>query len=115
MSSMRPGCDPDVLRLRAQDLLVHDRISLRLYFGMEEVRRRVMDGARSLSVPALLLQGMADRVVDPKGAVEFNAGTPHGMSRVITYPDAYHEVFNDLDRDRAIRDLVRWLDAVIQV
>ena len=107
--------DPDVLRLRAEDPLVHDRISPRLYFGMEEARRRVMEGARQLAVPALLLQGMADRVVDPKGAVEFNAAAPHGMSRVMTYPDAYHEVFNDLDRDQVIRDLVGWLDAVIQV
>jgi alpha-beta hydrolase superfamily lysophospholipase len=107
--------DPEVLELRREDPLVHDRISPRLYFGLEEARRRVLEEARRLAVPALVLQGMADRVLDPKGALEFNVAAPHGMSRIITYPGAYHEVFNDLDREHVVRDLVGWLDAVILV
>jgi alpha-beta hydrolase superfamily lysophospholipase len=37
------------------------------------------------------------------------------MARILTYPEAYHEIFNDLDRDQVIRDLTGWLDAVIVV
>jgi alpha-beta hydrolase superfamily lysophospholipase len=107
--------DPEVLDLRREDPLVHDRISPRLYFGFEEARKRVLGEARRLAVPALVLQGMADRVLDPRGALEFNVAAPHGMSRIITYPGAYHEVFNDLDREQVVRDLVGWLDAVILV
>jgi alpha-beta hydrolase superfamily lysophospholipase len=107
--------DPEVVQLRDSDPLVHDRITPQLYFGMDEARKRVMAEARRLAVPALLLQGMKDRIIDPKGVLEFNVAAPHGMARVITYPEAYHEVFNDLDRDQAIRDLTGWLDAVIVV
>jgi alpha-beta hydrolase superfamily lysophospholipase len=107
--------DPEVLELRRADPLLHDRISPRLYFGLDHARRRVMEEARRLAVPALVLQGMADRVIDPKGALEFNVVAPHGMARIITYPGAYHEVFNDLDREQVVRDLVGWLDAVLQV
>jgi alpha-beta hydrolase superfamily lysophospholipase len=107
--------DPEVIQGRANDPLVHDRITPQLYFGMEAARKRVMAEARRLAVPTLLMQGMKDRVVDPKGALEFNVAAPHGMARVITYPEAYHEIFNDLDRDQAIRDLAAWLDAVIVV
>jgi alpha-beta hydrolase superfamily lysophospholipase len=107
--------DPEVLELRREDPLMHDRITPRLYFGLEEARQRVLGEAKRLAIPALLLQGMADRVLDPKGVLEFNVAAPHGMVRVITYPGAYHEIFNDLDREQVIRDLVGWLDAVIVV
>ena len=105
--------DAEVVKGRQDDPLMHDRISPRLYFDFNEACQRVLRDARRLQVPALLLQGTADRVVDPKGALEFNAAAPHGMARLITYPDAYHEIFNDLARAQAIRDMSAWLDAVL--
>ena len=107
--------DPEVLALRRQDPLVHDRISPRLYFSFNEARQRVLREARRLQVPTLLLQGMGDRIVDPKGALEFKAAAPHGMVRLITYAGAYHEVFNDPGRGQAVRDLTGWIDAVLVV
>lgn len=107
--------DPEVLMARDQDPLVHNKISPRLYFGLEEARQRVLAEARRLAVPTLILQGAADRVVSPSGALELNGLAPHGMVRLITYRDGYHEVFNDLSRDEAIRDLVGWLDAILVV
>lgn len=107
--------DAEVLAQRAQDRLVHDRISPRLYFDFSEACQRVMREARRLQIPALLLQGTADRVVDPRGALEFNAAAPHGLSRLITYRDAYHEIFNDIGREQVVADLVAWLDALLVV
>jgi alpha-beta hydrolase superfamily lysophospholipase len=37
------------------------------------------------------------------------------MIRLLTYRDGFHEVFNDLDREKVIRDLTGWLDAVLVV
>jgi alpha-beta hydrolase superfamily lysophospholipase len=107
--------DPEVLAQRRDDRLVHDRISPRLYFSLNEARQRVLREARRLHVATLVLQGMGDRVVDPKGALEFNAAAPHGMARLITYPDAYHELFNEPERAQVVRDLVGWLDALLVV
>jgi alpha-beta hydrolase superfamily lysophospholipase len=58
---------------------------------------------------------MGDRIVDPKGALELSAAAPHGMVRLLTYPGAYHELFNDPDRGQVVRDLTGWLDAVLVV
>jgi len=107
--------DPEVIQRRASDPLVHDRITPQLYFGLETARGRVMAEAKRLAIPSLILQGMKDRIIDPRGALEFNVAAPHGMSRILTYPDAFHEIFNDLDRERALSDLSGWLDAVIVV
>lgn len=104
--------DPEVVRLRATDPLMHGKISPRLYFAFEEARQRVMRDARRLAIPALLLHGAADRVTDPKGSLEFTGAAPHEKVRLFTYRDAYHEIFNDLSRDLVIKDLIGWLDLV---
>ncbi|HTR96769.1 MAG TPA: lysophospholipase [Candidatus Acidoferrales bacterium] len=107
--------DPEVRELYDRDPQVHDRISPRLYFAFEEARQRCLREARRLQLPTLLLQGMADRVVDPKGALEFSGAAAHGVVRFVTLADAYHEVFNDTGREPVIRDLIAWLDAALVV
>jgi alpha-beta hydrolase superfamily lysophospholipase len=105
--------DAEVMRLRDADRLVHDRISPRLYFDFEEARQRVVRDARRLQVPTLLLHGEADRMVDPDGTRAFVAAAPKGMTKLVTFPGAYHEVFNDLGRDDVVREVVTWLDVML--
>ncbi|MCC6349525.1 MAG: lysophospholipase [Candidatus Eisenbacteria bacterium] len=107
--------DPEVVKAYREDPRVHDRISPRLYFAFNEARQRCLREARTLQVPTLILQGMADRIVDPKGALEFAGACPHGMMRFVTLKDVRHEPFNDTGREAVIRDLAAWLDAVLVV
>lgn len=107
--------DPEVVKAYRDDPRVHDRISPRLYFAFNEARQRCMREARTLQVPALVLQGMADRLVEPKGALEFAGACPHGMMRFVTLKDVHHEIFNDHGREAVIRDVAAWLDAVLVV
>lgn len=107
--------DAEVVRAYRTDPLVHDRISPRTYFAMNEAAQRCRRDIRNLQVPTLMLQGMADRVVDPKGALEAAGAAPHGMLRFVTLRDAYHEPFNDTGREAVIRDLAAWLDAALVV
>ena len=108
--------DAEVVKAYKDDPLVHDKASPRFYFAFEDARQRVMRGARQLQVPTLLMQGTADRIVDPKGALEFNGAAPHGMARLLTYAEGYHELFNDgTSRENAVRDLLGWMEAVTVV
>ena len=104
--------DPEVLTQRATDPLMHSKVSPRLYFALREAQARIMRDARRLQVPALVIQGAADRVVDPRGALEFMGAAPHGMARLVTVRDSFHEVLNEPSREATLRDLVDWLDAV---
>jgi alpha-beta hydrolase superfamily lysophospholipase len=107
--------DPEVVKAYKDDPRVHDRISPRLYFAFNEARQRCMREARTLQVPTLVLQGMGDRLVDPKGALELSGAAPHGIARFVTLKDVYHEIFNDPGREAVIKDLAAWLDAVLVV
>ena len=107
--------DPEVVRAYREDRRVHDRISPRTYFAFMEAAQRCRQGIRGLQVPTLMFQGMADRVVDPKGALEAAAAAPHDMLRFVTWSNAYHESLNDTDRPQVLRDMVAWLDAALVV
>jgi alpha-beta hydrolase superfamily lysophospholipase len=104
-----------VRKLYDEDPRVHGKISPRLYFAFNEARQRCMREARNLHVPTLLLQGMSDRVVDPKGALAFAGASSHGIVRFETLADRYHEIFNDVGRDDVVTLLAAWLDAVLVV
>jgi alpha-beta hydrolase superfamily lysophospholipase len=107
--------DAEVVKAYQDDPRVHDKISPRLFFAFEEARARVMRDARRLAVPTLLFQGMADRMIDPKGTLEFAGLCPHGMVRFETLGDTYHEIFNDLGREKVVKHMVDWLDAALVV
>jgi acylglycerol lipase len=107
--------DAEVVRAYREDRLVHDRISPRTYFAFAEAAQRCRQGIRTLQVPTLMFQGMADRLVDPKGALEAAAAAPHEMLRFVTWRDAFHETMNDLGRENVIRDVTAWLDAALVV
>lgn len=107
--------DPEVVRAYREDPRVHDRISPRTYFAFNEAAQRCRRDIRSLAVPTLMLQGMADRLVDPKGALEASGAAPHGMLRFVTLSDTYHELLNDPGREAVIADLLAWLDAALVV
>jgi alpha-beta hydrolase superfamily lysophospholipase len=105
--------DPEVVRARAEDPLMHDRVSPRLYFAFNEACQRVLRDARRLAVPALLMHGEADRVVDPSGSAAFVAAAPAQLVSHVVYPGAYHEIFNDPARDKAKADLLAWMEWVL--
>lgn len=104
--------DAEVLSLYRGDPRVHDRISPRLYFALEEARQRCLRGARSLQVPTLVLQGMDDGVVDPKGALELASAAPAERLRFHALGERRHEAFNDAGRDEAIDAIVAHLTAL---
>lgn len=104
--------DPEVIRERDADPLVHGKISPRLYHGFTEARQRVLRDARRLAIPALVMQGTGDTVVAPSGASQFHDAVPRGLARYVTYDGGFHEILNDLCRAEALRDLIAFLDSL---
>lgn len=107
--------DAEVVRAYRDDPRVHDRISPRVYFAFLEAQVRCRREIQALQPPTLVLQGMADRLVDPKGALDVFGAAPHGRMRFVTLKDTYHELFNDTGREAVLRDLIAWLDAAVVV
>ncbi len=91
----------------SQDELTHDVITLRA--GEESLR--LASEADSLlskaSLPTLVLLGGADQI----GARAWPAAESAAGVEVRSYPDARHDLFHDVGREEAVKDLCEWLDS----
>ena len=62
-------------------------------------------------LPCLLLHGGADVIVTPAASEWFFNAIPSADKQRKVYPDLYHEIFNEKERDEVIADAISWLDA----
>jgi alpha-beta hydrolase superfamily lysophospholipase len=116
--SLNAGFDPAsvsrdgaVVAANRADPLVSQAMSTRFY---QEVYLKAAPHALGrvgdLQVPFLLIQGTGDQLVSPTVAdeVDRRATVAHVVKR---YPGAYHETFNDIDREQVFTDIDTWLDS----
>jgi len=86
--------DPEVGRAYLADPLVHHRATAAFARGFGIAQAEALAGAPSLRVPLLILQGDADRVVDPVGAKAIDARLT-GVHELVMLPGYYHELLNE--------------------
>ena len=96
-----------------KDPLVHDRITARLAHFINSNGPLVVSAAPRWAVPTLLMYAGADQLVRPAGSHAFAAVAPGNKVHTQPFEGLYHEIFNEPEQDRVLRDLVDWLDATI--
>ncbi|GAB4493685.1 MAG: alpha/beta hydrolase [Anaerolineales bacterium] len=104
--------DPSVVSAYVNDPLVYTgKVTARLAAEMLSAMQRITAEAASIHLPILLLQGSADRLVNPDGAKMLyeKASTPNKTLKV--YEGLYHEVFNEPEREQVFKDMEAWLNA----
>jgi acylglycerol lipase len=103
--------DPAVVEAYLADPLVcKEKITARLGAEMLGAMERIRTEAELITLPLLIVQGGADKLVDPAGArLLYNAVTSTDK-RLIVYDGLYHEVFNEPEHDRVLADVETWLE-----
>ncbi|MBO0706986.1 MAG: lysophospholipase [Candidatus Dormibacteraeota bacterium] len=102
--------DPAVGEAYVSDPWVHDRLSAGLYGEWMRAGREVVQHARDLRTPYLLLLSPEDPIIDPRASEEFERATAVGQV-VRRYPDRWHEPLNDLGREEVFADVLAWLQS----
>jgi acylglycerol lipase len=72
---------------------------------------KVLRNAAKLKLPMLIMHGEGDRLVPPEASKLLYEGSSSDDKTVKIYPELYHEIFNEPEKDTVIADLVVWLDA----
>ncbi|MCS6994549.1 MAG: lysophospholipase [Anaerolineales bacterium] len=104
--------DEAVVRAYVNDPLVYTgKVTARLGAEMLAAMQRVTAEARTLRLPLLLLQGSADRLVDPGGARMLYEHARSTDKTLKVYDGLYHEVFNEPEREQVFADMAAWLEA----
>lgn len=103
--------DPAVVQAYRDDpLVLHGKTNARLGALLLQAIARVQADAGRIELPLLIVQGGADRLTDPAGAQTLRSLVGSGDVELELYPDAYHELFNEPDRERVLHRVSEWLE-----
>ena len=108
--------DPAVVDAYVNDPLVYTgKTTARLAAEMLKAMKRVTNQAGQINLPILILQGGEDKLVDPGGANMLYEIISSKDKTLKMYEGLYHEVFNEPEREKVLRDMEVWLEAHIVV
>jgi acylglycerol lipase len=104
--------DPAVVQAYVDDPLVHrGKTTARLAAEMLKAMQYLMAQATKITLPIMLVQGSADRLVDPAGSQMLYNAVSSADKTIRIYDGFFHEVFNEPERGRVLHDVEVWLEA----
>jgi len=105
------GLTRDINEIEAyeNDPLIHNTSTTRMARELLDAIAWIKTHPGDLKTPLLMLHGEADRVNLPSGSRDFISKVTVPDKQLIMYPGGYHELHNDLDKDKELTDLTRWL------
>lgn len=114
--SLPSGIDADWLshdkavgKKYSQDPLVYNGATAK--FGTEFMK--AIDGlqrdAGQLKVPCLIMYAGEDKLVDPRGSEQFFSQLTLEDKKLIKYEGFYHELLNEVDKEKVFKDIENWL------
>ncbi len=101
--------DPGIVNAYIEDPLVHDRVTSRLGMDLVDLGFFLLQHAPEFTMPCLLMQGTADRIVDPTATFEFASKAPSSTT-VKKWEGFYHELHNEPEKDEVLKYVEDWID-----
>jgi alpha-beta hydrolase superfamily lysophospholipase len=101
--------DLKVITSYMNDPLVYRRASVRFLREFLRAVNCIKCKPHLIKVPVLIVQGESDKICDYEGTQKFFEQIPHDDKSFIHYHNFYHEVMNEVKRDRVFKDMDRWL------
>jgi alpha-beta hydrolase superfamily lysophospholipase len=102
--------DEEMRKSYAKDNLRHDKISPGVFLSMLENFPLALQNAAEIQQPVLMQLAGDDKITSSDASRELFDKLPNKKNQLELYPDSYHEVYNDLDRDKAIADLKKFIN-----
>lgn len=103
--------DPAEVRRAREDALCHGRITARWAVEFFRTQRLIRTHPERIIANALLmLQGTGDTKVLPRVTRNFFRDLPVADKTYHSYPGFFHELHNDLYRERVLNDVAAWLN-----
>jgi len=104
--------DPSVVQAYVNDPLVHrGKATARLAAEMLKAMQAISGQAARITLPIMIVQGSADRLVNSSGARMLYDAVSSADKEIKIYDGLYHEVFNEPEHDKVLRDVELWLEA----
>lgn len=106
--------DPDVVADYLADPLVYNgKMGARLAAEMLRNMTLVQQNAEQISLPLLMLHGEKDSLAAAEGSSFLDAHISSIDKMLKIYPELFHEIFNEPEKDQVLNDMTDWLDTCL--
>lgn len=105
--------DPDICAAYIDDPLVFGIARARWFTEIVREQRLVFERSTQIRIPLLVMQGLDDRIASAQASHQFFDTVATNQKEWREYPGLYHEILNETERERIIRDLLEWLDRTV--
>ncbi len=106
--------DPAVVEAYKADPLINQgKMSARFVSELFKAMNRVQAEAGKITLPVLIMHGESDAMTAPSGSRFLYESVSSADKTLKLYPELYHEIFNEPEREQVIDDLLAWCDQQI--
>ncbi|MFT5537546.1 MAG: alpha-beta hydrolase superfamily lysophospholipase [Parasphingorhabdus sp.] len=103
--------DPQVVADYLADPLVYNgKMRARLAAEMLNNMTKIQQNAGQISLPILMLHGEKDSLAAAEGSKFLDSKISSSDKTLIIYPELFHEIFNEPEKDKVLNDMTDWLD-----
>ena len=102
--------DPAVVQAYLSDRLVHDKVTPKFFFSLENTLADTLAKNTGFSYPLLLLLPGKDLLVNSEVALKYFQQLKIRDKSLKNYPNFYHESFNEPGKEIIFNDLKAWID-----
>lgn len=101
--------DPEVVQAYVADRLVHNKVTPRYFTELTWAMDDTLSKESGIACPVQFHVALDDQIVDPDAGLTFFRNLKHRDKDIKTYPGFFHEVFNEIGKERAFEDLRAWI------
>ncbi|HET9439327.1 MAG TPA: alpha/beta hydrolase [Longimicrobiales bacterium] len=101
--------DPAIVAQYREDPLVHGKITPRLFMEASTAMGLVLSRSDRIRMPLLFLLAGDDQIVDTRKSEVFAKSLSATDVTISVLPNYYHEVLNDFDRGKALKQIREWI------
>ncbi|OBG12607.1 hydrolase [Mycolicibacterium celeriflavum] len=104
--------DPEVVAAYMADPMVHHgKLPAGIAKALIKVGESMPQRASALTAPLLVVHGEQDKLIPVAGSHRLMECVGSDDAHLKVYPELYHEVFNEPERDLVLDDVTSWIEA----
>ena len=100
----------EVEKYKKDPLVFQGKIPVRTGYELLQMMRFIQGNAEKFNFPFLVMHGTADRLTNPEGSKLLFEKSPSKDKTIEILEGAYHELLNDLDREKVLEMILEWLE-----
>jgi acylglycerol lipase len=108
--------DPEVVAAMNNDpLIANESQPAETAAELLKAAERLTENFTKFTVPVLIIHGTADKATQPAGSQYFYDHAASTDKTLKLYEGHYHDLLNDVDKEKVMADIQAWIDARIPV